>query len=82
LNLPITFVILNNQKYEALSGFGRQFGMQEVVGTNLKGLDFCSLAKGHGLPQGKQVSDADALDRALAAAFRVKGPTLIEVMID
>jgi benzoylformate decarboxylase len=56
--------------------------MQEVVGTNLKGLDFCSLAKGHGLPQGKQVSDADALDRALAAAFRVKGPTLIEVMID
>jgi benzoylformate decarboxylase len=81
LNLPITFVILNNQKYEALRGFGQHFGMQEVVGTNLAGLDFCALAKGHGLPQGKQVSDADSLDRALAAAFRAKGPTLIEVMI-
>jgi benzoylformate decarboxylase len=81
LNLPITFVILNNQRYEALRGFGQTFGMQEVVGTDLKGLDFCALAKGHGLPAGKQVSDADALDRALAASFRAKGPTLIEVMI-
>jgi benzoylformate decarboxylase len=81
LNLPITFVIINNQKYEALRSFGQVFGMQKVVGTDLAGLDFCALAKGHGLPAGKQVSDADALDKALAAAFRAKGPNLIEVMV-
>jgi benzoylformate decarboxylase len=81
LNLPITFVIINNQKYEALRSFGQVFGMQKVVGTDLAGLDFCALAKGHGLPAGKQVSDADALEKALAAAFRAKGPNLIEVMV-
>jgi benzoylformate decarboxylase len=81
LNLPITFVIINNQKYEALRSFGHTFGMQKVVGTDLAGLDFCALAKGHGLPAGKQVTDADTLDKALAASFRAKGPTLIEVMV-
>jgi benzoylformate decarboxylase len=81
LGASITFVIINNSKYQALRDFGRTFGMQQVVGTDLSGLDFCALAKGHGMAEGLQVSDADALERALAESYANKGPALIEVMV-
>lgn len=78
---PITFIILNNRRYEALQGFGRIFGMQKVVGTDLAGLDFVALAKGHGLPA-LRVADADALDAALAESFAAQGPNLIEIVVE
>lgn len=81
LGAAITFVIINNGKYQALRDFGQTFGMQRVVGTDLSGLDFCALAKGHGLPEGVRVADADALDHALADAFASKRPSLIEVLL-
>lgn len=81
LGSPITFVIINNSKYQALRDFGQTFGMQQVVGTDLTGLDFCALAKGHGLPAGIQVTNADALEKALTDSYAIDGPTLIEVMV-
>jgi benzoylformate decarboxylase len=81
LGSPITFVIINNRKYHALREFGRVFDMKEVVGTDLTGLDFCALAKGHGLPPGRQVADVTSLERALADSFATPGPTLIEVLV-
>ncbi len=81
LDAAIIFVIINNGKYQALRDFGQTFGMQRVVGTDLSGLDFCALAKGHGLPEGVQVADADALDQALSDAFASKRPSLIEVLV-
>jgi len=81
LSLPITFLIINNARYKALQTFGHTFGMDAVVGTGLTGLDFVSLAKGHGLPDATRVTSADALDAALAAAFRQDGPTLVEVIV-
>jgi benzoylformate decarboxylase len=81
LDTPITFIIMNNQRYEALVGFGRVFGMQRVVGTDLAGLDFVSLAKGHGLP-GVRVETADDLDAALAESFAARGPNLIEIIVE
>ena len=81
LGSPITFVIINNRKYHALREFGRVFDMKQVVGTDLSGLDFCALAKGHGLPAGRQVADVTALERALTDSFAAAGPTLIEVMV-
>ena len=82
LKVPVTFVILNNSRYQALRTFGRTFGMDTVVGTDLSGLDFVALAKGHGLSGGRRVDNADALDTALAEAFGQDGPNLIEVVID
>jgi benzoylformate decarboxylase len=81
LGSPITFVILNNRKYQALCDFGQVFGMQRVVGTDLSGLDFRALAKGHGLSVSCQVADAAALERALAASFAAPGPALIDVLV-
>jgi benzoylformate decarboxylase len=81
LDATITFVIVNNGRYQALREFGRTFGMQQVVGTDLSGLDFPALAKGHGLPQGRRVAEAGSLEAILAEALASPGPSLVEVLV-
>lgn len=81
LELPITFVIVKNGRYEALVAFGHLFGMQEVQGTRLPGIDFCAVARGLGV-QAWSVERAAALDETLTAAFAHPGPTLVEVGVD
>jgi benzoylformate decarboxylase len=80
LNLPMTFVIVNNSRYEALHVFGRHFGLQKLEGTDLSGIDFVSIAKGQGV-EAVRVETAEALDAALLAAFDSKGPMLVEVQV-
>ena len=77
----ITFIIVNNRRYEALRMFGRVFGMQNVAGTDLAGLDFVSLAHGHGLELAIRAADADIFDAALKSAFATTGPSLIEAVV-
>jgi benzoylformate decarboxylase len=81
MGLPLTVLVMNNRRYEALHVFGRHFGLQNLHGTDLTGLDFVSLAKGHGMA-GVQVSDAASLDAALAESFTSPGPMLIEALVD
>lgn len=81
LRLPISFIIVNNGGYEALINFGRVFGLQQTVGTDLSGLDFVSIAQGQGVP-GVRVSAGGDLDAALRHSFAAEGPTLVEVMVD
>jgi benzoylformate decarboxylase len=79
LRSPITFIIINNRSYQALQSFGHVFGLKEVVGTDLAGLDFCLIAKGHGIP-GVRVTKPQDLADALSRAFAADGPCLVEVM--
>jgi benzoylformate decarboxylase len=82
LGLGVTFVIIKNRRYEALVNFGRHFGLQRTVGTNLPDIDFCALARGQGV-KAVAVDRTDALDDALCAAFaNVTNPTLVEVAVD
>jgi len=81
LNLPITFIVVNNGRYEALHSFGRHFGLQELPGTDLPGIDFAALASGQGV-RAERVTTADSLNRALSHAFSVPQPTLLEVVVD
>ncbi len=81
LGLPITFIIVNNKRYEALVQFGHRFGLQRSVGTDLSGIDFCALARGQGL-SASFVDKPEALDGALKTAFSAAGPTLVEVVVD
>ncbi|WP_298286948.1 thiamine pyrophosphate-dependent enzyme [Novosphingobium sp.] len=60
----VSFVVIKNNRYEALHHFGRIFGMQTLVGTQFPELDFCKLAEGHGVAA-RRVSDAAGLDAAL-----------------
>ena len=40
----VSFVIMNNSAYAALTGFSGEFGMNHVPGCDLTGLDFVKLA--------------------------------------
>lgn len=80
LKLPITFVIVNNGRYEALRSFGQHFGLAKTEGTELPGLDFSSVARGQGV-KAERVTTADALDEALRRAFAEPGPMLLDVLV-
>ncbi len=81
LGLAMTFVIVNNRRYEALVRFGRRFGMNRTVGSDLPGIDFCGLARSQGCAA-LRVERAEDLDDALAAAFTASVPTLVEVIVE
>lgn len=83
LNLPVTFVILNNTRYAALQDFAPVFGFapeDPVQGTDLPGLDFVTIASGMGCP-GVRVSDAAQLHDALRRALANEAPSLVEVLV-
>lgn len=80
LGLPVSFIILNNARYEALIGFGRHFGLEETIGTKLPGLDFPALAAGQGVTATRVEAPA-ALDAALEASFAADRPTLVDIAI-
>jgi benzoylformate decarboxylase len=79
--LPMTFIIVNNRRYEALHVFGRHFGLQSVEGTDLSGLDFVRLAQGHGV-EAIRIDHEASLDASLNAAFSSNVPMLVEVLVD
>jgi benzoylformate decarboxylase len=81
LQLPITFIIVNNGRYEALRTFGYHFGLQQTEGTDLPGIDFTSIARGQGV-KAERVTTADALDRALLTAFTLSQPMLLDVIVE
>ncbi len=80
LNLPISFVIVDNGRYEALETFGRHFGLDRTEGTRLPGFDFAGIARGFGI-SAEKVTTAEDLDRALRASFANPRPTLIDVVV-
>jgi benzoylformate decarboxylase len=80
LRLPMTFVIVNNRRYEALIQFGSHFGVANTVGTSLPSIDFCELARGHGC-EAILVEERGALDSALGSGFQSQRPILIEVRV-
>ena len=84
LQLPMTFVILNNRRYAALQEFAPTFGFEPgstLQGTDLGGLDFVALARGMGLDDAFRVDRAEALAGALASALRSTRPALVEVVV-
>jgi benzoylformate decarboxylase len=76
----VSFVILNNQAYAALTGFSGEFGMNHVPGCDLTGLDFVKLAEAQGLSARRVETVAD-LDDALEWSFAQTGPSLLDVRI-
>ena len=78
--LPISFLILNNAAYAALTGFSGEFGMNHVPGCDLTGLDFVMMAEGMGI-DARRVESVDALDAALAWSFAAGEPTLLDLRI-
>ena len=83
LNLPMSFVILNNRRYAALQDFAPVFGYAPGVkpaGTDLPNLDFVKLAQGQGM-EGERIDEPDALTQAMERALQHPGPYLIEIVV-
>jgi benzoylformate decarboxylase len=84
MNVPMTFVILNNRRYAALQDFAPVFGYAPGVkpaGTDLPNLDFVMLAQGQGMAA-ERIEAPEALESALERALRQPGPFLIEIVVD
>jgi benzoylformate decarboxylase len=78
--LPLSVLIINNGRYQALEQFGRHFGLDRVEGTDLSGIDFCAIAQGHGVAARRAETPAE-LDAALAWSFGQAGPTLVDIVV-
>ena len=78
--LPLTVIIVNNGRYEALQSFSRRFGVADPVGTGLPGIDFVRLAQGQGC-EAMRVTRAAELRDVLGAALTATRPTLVDVRV-
>jgi benzoylformate decarboxylase len=79
--LPLTVVVINNQGYGAMRSFSQVMQVRNVPGLDLPGIDFVSIAKGHGC-DAVRVTRASELAPALARALAHDGPSLVDVMVD
>ncbi|NIZ62209.1 hypothetical protein DL239_14615 [Sedimentitalea sp. CY04] len=77
-NLPITFVIWNNQGYHEIASSMQDVGVT-VVGCDPTPPDFESTAKSFGIPHQHCTADPTAVADALAATARMPGPSMIEI---
>jgi benzoylformate decarboxylase len=80
LRLPLTVVIVNNRRYEALRFFAQRFGIARTVGTDLPGIDFVQLANSLGC-EGTRVTRAAQLHEVLRGALAATRPTLVDVQV-
>ncbi|GGV08122.1 benzoylformate decarboxylase [Actinomadura cremea] len=78
--LPMTVIVLNNRGYGAVRALGRRIGMTEIVGADITGIDFATLAQSLGCP-GRTVTTAADLDAAMAEGLAHDGPFLIDVSV-
>ncbi|GIH15338.1 thiamine pyrophosphate-binding protein [Rugosimonospora africana] len=84
--IPVTFVVLNNQRYAAVGAALRRFGgravqTHEYPGTDLAGPRIAEVSTGFGVPGVRVTGLADLRDE-LRSARSADGPALIEVMTD
>jgi benzoylformate decarboxylase len=77
----VSFCIMNNSAYAALTGFSGEFGMNHVPGCDLTGLDFAKLAEAQGLAA-RKVESIEELDDALSWTFVEQRPTLLDIRIN
>jgi benzoylformate decarboxylase len=88
-NIPVTYVVVNNGKYQAMvSGLRRMNGLAHAKRvypmTDISGVDIAGLAESFGIPATRVTSAADlalAVDADLARTAH-DGPHLIEIKVN
>ncbi|NJM58394.1 MAG: thiamine pyrophosphate-binding protein, partial [Synechococcales cyanobacterium RU_4_20] len=84
LNLPITYVIANNQGYRILKQRLLAFhGNDSYIGMDIQDppIDFCGLARSLGLTA-TRIEEPGDIAGALKHAIASRRPTLLEVMVE
>ncbi|MEU5942576.1 benzoylformate decarboxylase [Micromonospora sp. NPDC047548] len=80
-DVPVTVVVLRNDRYAVLEDYCDFLGATNVPGLRVPGIDNVLLAQGYGV-SASSVHSPDELDAALREAFANPGPRLLEVPID
>jgi benzoylformate decarboxylase len=80
LRLPILIVVLRNNEYAILKAFAELEQAPGVPGLDLPDLDIVSIAKGYGC-DAVRVSDLNAIEKTVTAAWTKDVPTVMEVPI-
>jgi benzoylformate decarboxylase len=80
-DLPIAFLILNNQGYGALKALGQAMGVDKPPGVDLPGLGFAELAAGFGCAA-RSITDAEELEEALRWALASARPAVLDVLVE
>lgn len=80
-DLPVTFVVVNNQGYGALRGFAELMQSKSIPGMDVSGIDYVQLTTSMGCP-GVRVTSHGDLTQALTRAHDASGPQLVEIAID
>jgi benzoylformate decarboxylase len=81
LELPVTFIVLDNRGYVALQSFARTMGIEDAPGLELPGVDLVELAAGFGCPA-RRVDHPEQVEPALRTALTAPGPRLLDVWVE
>jgi benzoylformate decarboxylase len=79
-DVPVTFLVLQNQEYGILKWFAEAEGVSGAPGLDLPKLDVASVAEGYGV-KAHRAADRDAAAGALASALASSKPELVEVPV-
>lgn len=77
-NLPITFIIWNNQGYGEIASSMREAGV-EVIGCTPTPPDFAAIARACDMPFASVRSDPEAITATLKGWHGLSGPRLMEI---
>ena len=77
-NLHVRFIVSNNASYGTIRLYQERNHPDRALATNLYNPDFVLLAEAYGL-KGFKIETDDDIKPAIAEAFSVDGPSLIEV---
>lgn len=85
-NIPVTYVVLNNERYAAVGAALQRYGgvaaaRREYPGTDIAGVRIAEVSTAFGVP-GQRVETLAELRTAVDTAGTVDHPVLIEVMTD
>jgi benzoylformate decarboxylase len=77
-DVPVTFLVLNNEEYAILKWFAEFEQVSGAPGLDLPRLDLAAQARAYGM-EARRVTGPDELGGALAEAIAADGPQLVEV---
>ena len=81
LQLPISFIILNNKGYAAVEKIGALMNVQIETGVNIEGIDFVKVATGFGC-QARQVNSFGDLRQSIQWSLNSSEPTLLDCLLE
>ncbi|MDA0368767.1 MAG: thiamine pyrophosphate-binding protein [Proteobacteria bacterium] len=80
-DVEVTFIVVNNGMFGTIRGHQERYFPGRVSGTDLTNPDFIALGESFGIPSYK-VERTAQFGPALEAAGTLKGPALIEIVLD